>query len=63
MQGRWIEEYEQGDKVKLLNYDWYIDRGFNILTKDEILIVEFQDGKEVWTNKGIFEFDELELVE
>lgn len=56
----WREEFESGDKVRLVT-NWYAERG--LVEKDEILIVQFQDGDEVWTNKGIFDFDELELVE
>lgn len=65
---RWVEyeEFESGDKVKLNDEIWeywYKNiKNFKV-KKGEILIVEFQDGRDVWTNKGIFEFDELELVE
>jgi hypothetical protein len=65
---RWVEyeEFEPGDKVKLNDEIWeywYKNiKNFKV-KKGEILIVEFQDGRDVWTNKGIFEFDELELVE
>lgn len=65
---KWVEyeEFEHGDKVKINDEIWeywYKNiKNFKV-KKGEILIVEFQDGRDVWTNKGIFEFDELELVE
>lgn len=56
------EEFEQGDKVRLIT-DWYEKSGFPY-KKGDIFTVEFQYGSEdVRTNKGTFGVDELELVE
>lgn len=56
------EEFESGDKVRLIT-DWYEKHGFPF-KKGDIFIVEYQIGPdEVRTNKGYFSVDELELVE
>lgn len=56
------EEFEQGDKVRLLT-SWYEENGFSF-KKGDILTVEFQyDSENVETNKGEFGVDELELIE
>lgn len=57
------EEFESGDKVKIAKWarHWYEKRKPELL--DVEMEVDFQYGEEVWTDKGIFGFDELELVE
>lgn len=56
------EEFESGDKVRLIDDSWYIKHGFEI-RKTDIMTVKYQDDDEVITDKGIFEFYELELIE
>lgn len=56
------EEFEQGDKVRLIT-DWYEKRGFPF-KKGDIFTVEYQkDPENVQTNKGEFDVEALELVE
>lgn len=56
------EEFENGDKVRLIT-DWYERNGFKH-KKGDVFIVEYQDNLEdVYTNKGWFNIKELELVE
>lgn len=55
------EEFEQGDKVRLAT-DWYENHGFKHKEGD-VFIVKWQNYDEVYTDKGTFDFSELELVE
>ena len=56
------EEFERGDKVRLLT-DWYEKNGFPYKEGD-IFIVDYQDGiEDVHTDKGVFSVGELELIE
>ncbi|HBF77167.1 MULTISPECIES: hypothetical protein [Clostridium] len=60
MKSFYKEEFEDGDKVRLIT-DWYQKAGFPF-KKGDIFTVKYQDGEDVQTDKGIFDFDELELV-
>lgn len=56
------EEFEQGDKVRLIT-DWYEKHGFPF-KKGDIFTVKYQiDSESVQTDKGEFEVEDLELVE
>lgn len=60
------EEYEcfdSGDKVNLIDDTWYKERGFKKFNKDTIMTVDYQNGDEVRTNYGYFDFCKLELFE
>lgn len=62
----WVEkeEFDQGDKVRIgdwVNRDWF--EKYDPGKLDVIMTVQFQDGDDVWTDKGIESFECLELVE
>jgi len=62
----WVEreEFDQGDKVRIgswVNREWFEKHDPGKL--DVIMTVSFQDGDDVWTDKGIESFECLELVE
>jgi hypothetical protein len=60
MRSFYQEEFESGDKVKLIT-DYYERHGYNF-KKGDIFIVKYQDDDDVMTDKGWFEFQDFELV-
>jgi len=69
---RWVEyeefeldeEFEPGDKVRLgewVNIEWF--KKYEPKMVNTIMTVKFQDGDDVWTDKGIVDYNALELVE
>lgn len=55
--------FESGDKVRIGEWarDWYEKHDPKKL--DITMTVEFQDGEDVYTDKGWFPFEVLELIE
>lgn len=59
-----VEVFEQGDRVRI--GDWANIEWFEKHEPDKvnvIMTVQFQDGNDVWTDKGIVSAEALELVE
>ena len=54
------EEFESGDKVRLGS--WVDTKDYMLEQLNSTMVVDFQDGDDVYTDRGRFDFDCLEYV-